>query len=192
MKSFAFPIVTALLLSACAATVVSSYRAPGTEISPAGIHVVFEDTPLKSSTGNASRENEANQQRLMLRNSVIERLPEKLAESKISSSSKAIPTQVIPSSRDFSSLFPDNQKNWHTLIITPTQVFVACSLSCGYTFRVSMRLIEAGSNKIVWSATIDQPTARVSGGAGRQGAYNNFVDEMTKILLRDIQVASIK
>lgn len=190
MKALVFSICATIFLTSCAATVVSSYRAPGSEIKPAGIHVVFEDTPLGSSIGNITMENEANQQRLMLGNSVIERLPGKLVESRISSSSKAIPSQSIPASRDFSGLFPDSEKNWHTLVVTPTQVFVACSLACGYTFRVSMRLVEATSNKVVWSATIDQPTVRVSGGAGRQGAYNNFVDEMAKVVLRDIHVPS--
>ncbi len=182
--------VALALLTGCTSAKISSARAPGVQINPTGIRVVFEESNLQSkSVAGLTRENEINQQRLMLGNSVIELFPERLKENKLPASSKSLSTLTIPASRDFSSLFPENQKNWHTLIVTPTTVAVTCSVVCGYTFRVSLRLIDPADNKVAWSATVDQPTVNLSAG-GRQGAYNNFVNEMVKAFLNDLTLTN--
>lgn len=179
-----------VLLTGCTSVQISSSRTPGMQINPVGIRIVFEDANLQSnSIYGPNRENEVNQQRLMLGNSVIDLFTERLKENKILASSKALTTQNIPASRDFSMLFPESQKNWHTLVVTPTSVMVACSIACGYTFRLSLRLIDPINNKIVWAATVDQPPVNLSAG-GRQGAYNNFVNKMIEAFLNDLKLTN--
>jgi hypothetical protein len=177
-----------LFVAACSSQVVSSYRAPGTDLAVRGIRVVFEDTPLKVTRPGRINNNTINQQRLLLGNSVVDRMPAVLSESKIPGSSRMLPPAEIPASRDFSAYFPVEQQAWHTLVVTPSSGEAICSGNCDFFFRVSLRLIEPVSRQIVWSATVDQP---VMGGVGtRKAIYDYYADDIAKIVLKEVKPPS--
>jgi hypothetical protein len=178
-------LAASLVLAGCSSQVVSSHRTPGADLTVQGLRVVFEDSPLQMKSAVRVSDNVVNQQRLLLGNSIVERLPEVFTADKVPASSRTLPPAAIPASRDFSTLFPAEQHSWHTLVVTPVSGSVVCSANCDYHFRLSLRLIEPASRQIVWSATIDQPAM---GGVGtRKAIYDYYANDIGKLVLKEIK-----
>ena len=176
------------LLSACASQVLSTSRTPGADLTVQGIRIVFEDSYLRAKTGAITSDNAINQQRLLLGNSIVEKLPTSLLEARFSTSARPLPSVEIPSSMDFSKYFQPEQKDWHVLIVTPISAKSVCTSACDYFFQLSLRLIEPQSKQAVWTATIDQPLFGAIGS--RKAIYDSYADSISKILAREIRSAN--
>jgi hypothetical protein len=185
-SAFTGVLLTALLaLPGCSSQVVSSYRAPGADIQVQGLRVVFEDTALVANSKVPARENAMNQHRLLLGNSIVERLPEVLAADKLPASARTLPSAAIPSTRDFSAYFPPEQSAWHTLVVAPVYVQERCSGTCNYHFRLGLRLVEPRTRGVVWSATIEQP--QMGGVGSHKAVYDYYADDIGKLVLKEIR-----
>lgn len=181
-------LFAALLVSACASNIVSSYRAPGVDLKLQGLRIVFEDTPLSVARSVRASDNTVNQQRLLLGNSIVDRMPIVMGENSLSASARSLTSAEIPVSRDFSKYFPETQRSWHVLVIAPVSGSVMCYGGCDFYFRLALRMIEPNTNRVVWSSTIDQP---MIGGMGtRKRVYDYFADDVAKVVLKNIDKAN--
>ncbi len=153
-----FAIIAAAILSAgCAPQVLTSKRTPGADLSVQGVRIVFEDSYLRAKSGAIASDSAINQQRLLLGNSIVEKLPANLHDAQFLAAARTLPSAEIPPSKDFSKYFHPEQNDWHVLVITPISANSVCTANCDYFFQLSLRLIEPESKQAVWSATIDQP-----------------------------------
>jgi len=186
--------ILSMMLSACATNLLYSHRAPGAKLGTIqGVRVVFEDAPFRLSPNSADIATALRikalfrEDHLLLKSSIIKTLPAVLVKHKIPASSRSLPKRLMPPNQDFSAFFPQAQRMWHTLIVTPIDISAICDMGCNTYVRTSLRLIDPRSAHTVWSAVVEQPLFDLPGS--QQALYNRYARDMAKMLLGEIHKA---
>lgn len=187
--------ILSMILSACSTNLISSSRAPGADLAAQGIRIVFVDAPLQdhSAPSNAflGTGGRIKHEQLLFGRSIMETLPAALAENKMPATSLMLPSKLMPANNDFSSIFTEDQKTWHTLVVTPIKIMGLCQYSsCDIYIRASLRLLDPTTFRVAWSATVEQPLFDLP-AANRQELYNRYARDIAKILLAEIRKTDI-
>lgn len=194
MRSVIYTVILSIFsiaLVACSTNLVSSNRAPGVNLTAQGLRIVFEDASFKvsSTTSHLNADGRIKHENILFGHAVMETLPAVLAENKMPASSRTLSSQLLPPNQDFSAFFPEEQRMWHTLIVTPVRVSGLCQYSsCDIVVRASLRLIDPKDFRVVWSAIVEQPTFDLPAGS-RQELHNRYARDIAKILLAEIRKA---
>lgn len=179
-------MLVALMVSGCAATVLSSAKTAGLMQPVDAINVIFVETDLASQLRLVrSVESKVNQQRQELGEQILRQLPAALATANIPSQNISLAPVSMPSGPNgFQELFPQSPGR-PVLLVTPVSAVTTCPNDC-FQYRVQARLMSAATGSLLWMATIDLPPK-----ASRFHDFNGVAKEFAAAIVSQLKVDGV-